>query len=127
MIIGFSLAPKLLTFIKTQPTAAHVEWNVFGYTDGLMIYLSCALLLSLLITLPIALYQTWLFVKPGLSEEESKGTVIFIPASFLLFLAGISFSYFLLFPLMLNFMSNINESIGAVETYGMKQYFYVHV
>ena len=123
LILGFTLAPKLLTFIKTQPTAAHVEWNVFGYTDGLMIYLSCALVLSLLITLPIALHQIWLFVKPGLSNEESKGTVIFIPVSFLLFLAGISFSYFLLFPLMLNFMSNINESIGAIETYGMKQYF----
>lgn len=123
LIIGFILAPRLLTFIKTQPTAIHVEWNVFGYTDGLMIYLSCALLLSLLITLPIALHQIWLFVKPGLSENESKGTIIFIPASFLLFVAGISFSYFLLFPLMLNFMSNINESIGAIETYGMKQYF----
>ena len=106
-----------------QPTARHVEWNVFGYTDGLMIYLKCALLLAILISLPIALYQTWLFVKPGMSGEESKGTVMFIPVSFLLFLAGISFSYFLLFPLMLNFMANINESIGAVETYGMKQYF----
>ncbi|MFZ0446794.1 MAG: twin-arginine translocase subunit TatC [Bacillus sp. (in: firmicutes)] len=120
---GFILAPRLLTFIKKQPTAMHVEWNIFGYTDGLMIYLNCALILSLLITLPIALHQIWLFVKPGLSENESKGTIMFIPASFLLFLAGISFSYFLLFPLMLNFMSNINESIGAIETYGMKQYF----
>ncbi len=123
LTIGFILAPRLLTFIKKQPTAMHVEWNVFGYTDGLMIYLNCALILSLLITLPIALHQIWLFVKPGLSENESKGTIMFIPASFLLFLAGISFSYFLLFPLMLNFMSNINESIGAIETYGMKQYF----
>jgi len=123
LIIGFSISPKILSFIKMQPTASHVEWNVFGYTDGLMIYLKCALLLAILITLPIALYQTWLFVKPGVSKEEAKGTIFFIPVSFLLFLAGISFSYFLLFPLMLNFMSSINESIGAVETYGMKQYF----
>ena len=48
---------------------------------------------------------------------------MFIPFAFFLFLAGISFSYYLLFPLMLNFMSNINESIGATETYGMNQYF----
>lgn len=123
LILGFALAPKLLTFIKTHPTAAQVEWNVFGYTDGLMIYLSCALLISLLITLPIAMHQIWLFVKPGLSQEEAKGTIIFIPISFLLFLTGISFSYFVLFPMMLSFMANINESIGAVETYGMKQYF----
>ena len=123
LLAGFGVAPKILTFIKLQPTASHVEWNVFGYTDGLMIYLKCALLLAILLTLPIALFQIWLFVKPGMSENEAKGTAMFIPASFLLFLAGISFSYFLLFPLMLNFMSSINDSIGAVETYGMKQYF----
>lgn len=123
LIIGFSFSPKILQLIKMQPTASRVEWNVFGYTDGLLIYLKCALLVAILITLPIALYQTWLFVKPGISKEEAKGTALFIPASFFLFIAGVSFSYFLLFPLMLNFMSSINESIGAVETYGMKQYF----
>lgn len=123
LALGFWLAPKTLTFIKQQPTAAHVEWNVFGYTDGLMIYVKCALILAILVTLPIAMYQIWLFVKPGLLEKEARGTIYFIPISFFLFLAGISFSYFILFPLMLNFMSNINESIGALETYGMQQYF----
>jgi sec-independent protein translocase protein TatC len=123
LALGFWMAPRTLTFLKSQPTAAHVEWNVFGYTDGLMIYVKCALILSILITLPIAMHQIWLFVKPGLLEKEAKGTIYFIPVSFLLFLAGISFSYFILFPLMLNFMSNINDSIGALETYGMQQYF----
>lgn len=123
LALGFWMAPKTLTFLKQQPTAAHVEWNVFGYTDGLMIYVKCALVLAILITLPIAMYQIWLFVKPGLLDKEAKGTIYFIPTSFLLFLAGISFSYFILFPLMMNFMSKINDSIGAIETYGMQQYF----
>lgn len=121
--IGFAIAARTLQFIKMQPTAVHVEWNVFGFTDGIMIYFKCALILALLITLPIALHQIWLFVKPGLSEQEAKGTFFFIPASFLLFLAGVSFSYFIMFPMMLNFMSDINQSIGATETYGMNQYF----
>lgn len=121
--IGFATATKMLNFIKMQPTAANVEWNVFGFTDGIMIYFKCALLLAILITLPIAVHQIWLFVKPGLSEAEAKGTSWFIPASFFLFLAGISFSYFVMFPMMLNFMSDINQSIGATETYGMNQYF----
>lgn len=123
LALGFWMAPKTLNFLKQQPSAKHVEWNIFGYTDGLMIYVKCALILSLLITLPIAMYQIWLFVKPGLLDKEAKGTIYFIPISFLLFLTGISFSYYILFPLMLNFMSNINNSIGALETYGMQQYF----
>lgn len=121
--IGFGIATKILNFIKMQPTAMNVDWNVFGFTDGIMIYFKCALLLAILITLPIAMHQIWVFVKPGLSESEAKGTFIFIPASFFLFLAGVSFSYFIMFPMMLNFMSDINQSIGATETYGMNQYF----
>lgn len=121
--IGFAIAAKILNFIKMQPTAVDVDWNVFGFTDGIMIYFKCALLLAILITLPVLLHQIWLFVKPGLSENEAKGTFLFIPVSFFLFLAGVSFSYFILFPMMLNFMSDINQSIGATETYGMSQYF----
>ncbi|MEK3995373.1 twin-arginine translocase subunit TatC [Psychrobacillus sp. FSL K6-2365] len=123
LALGFWLAPKTLMFIKQQPTSINVEWNVFGYTDGLMIYVKCALVLAILVTLPIALHQIWLFVRPGLNENEAKGTAYYIPVAFLLFLLGISFSYYILLPLMLNFMSNINSSIGALETYGMKQYF----
>lgn len=121
--MGFSVASKLLNLIKLQPTAVNVDWNVFGFTDGILIYFKCAIMIAILLTLPIALHQIWLFVKPGMSSEEMKGTFKYIPISFLLFLAGVSFSYFILFPLMLNFMSTINQSVGATETYGMNQYF----
>jgi len=121
--IGFWFAPILLNILKDQPSAIGVEWNLFGYTDGIMIYLKCAFILALLITLPIVLLQIWLFVKPGLTEQEAKSTITFVPTSFLLFLLGLSFSYFILFPLMLDFLSAINTSIGATETYGINQYF----
>ncbi|MFO7317753.1 MAG: twin-arginine translocase subunit TatC [Bacilli bacterium] len=123
LAVGFWFAPNLLQLLKNQPSAAGVEWNLFGYTDGIMIYLKCAFILAILVTLPMALLQIWLFVKPGLTEREAKYTMTFIPASFLLFLVGISFSYFILFPMMLEFLSKINTSIGATETYGINQYF----
>ncbi|SOC39256.1 twin-arginine translocase subunit TatC [Ureibacillus acetophenoni] len=121
--IGFWYAPKLLNILKQQPSAQGVDWNLFSYTDGILIYLKCAFILALLFTLPIALLQIWLFVKPGLTEHEAKGTIFFVPVSFLLFLIGLGFSYFILFPLMLDFLSSINTSIGATETYGINQYF----
>nr|WP_106779763.1 twin-arginine translocase subunit TatC [Lysinibacillus timonensis] len=123
LIVGFIFAPNLLQFIKSQEVAQSVEWNVFGYTDGIQIYVKCALLVALCFTLPIGMHQLWLFMRPGLTNKESKAAGTFIPVAFILFIVGISFSYFILFPLMLNFMSSINESIGAVETYGMQQYF----
>ncbi|AZN39964.1 twin-arginine translocase subunit TatC [Paenibacillus albus] len=120
---GLYLSPRILKYIKSSSAAASVEWNVFSFTDGLFIYLRCAFLLAMLCTLPILLYQTWAFVRPGLTLKEAKGTLAYVPFSFFLFLGGISFSYFLVFPMMLRFMMQMNQTIGATETYGIDKYF----
>lgn len=123
LLLGFLFAPDILQFIKSQKAAENIDWNVFGYTDGISIYVKCALLVSICFTLPVAMHQLWVFTKPGLTNKEAASAARFIPLAFILFIIGVSFSYFILFPLMLNFMANINQSIGATETYGMNQYF----
>lgn len=120
---GLYVSPKLLLAIKTMPAAANIEWNVFSFTDGLFIYMKCALMVAVLLTLPVLLYQAWAFVRPGLTDKEAKGTLAYVPASFALFLGGASFSYFVVFPMMLRFMEKMNRTIGAVETYGIDRYF----
>jgi sec-independent protein translocase protein TatC len=85
--------------------------------------MKCALLVAVLFTLPVLLYQIWAFVRPGLTEEEARGTLPYVPVSFVLFLGGASFSYFVVFPMMVRFMEKMNRTIGAVETYGIDRYF----
>jgi sec-independent protein translocase protein TatC len=121
-IAGFYFAPDILFMIKESSKTTNIEWNVFGFTDGVMIYLKCAFIFSILFTLPVFFYQTWRFVRPALTPQEAKSTFWFVPVSFMLFLIGASFAYFVLFPMLLQFMSTINQSIGAVETYGMDKY-----
>lgn len=123
LAIGLYFSPTILNTLKSHEVAAQVEWNIFNYTDGIIIYLQCAMIISVALTLPVAMFQAWQFMKPGLNEKEVKGTLIFIPAALILFIVGVAFAYIVLFPIMMDFMNNINESIGATETYGMKQYF----
>jgi sec-independent protein translocase protein TatC len=120
---GLYISPQILRFIKSQPAATSIEWNVFSFTDGLFIYLRCAFIFAAVLTLPIVLYQIWAFIRPGLTEQEAKGTLLYVPASFALFLSGICFAYFLVFPMMLQFMKSMNQTVGAVETYGIDRYF----
>ncbi|KIL42476.1 preprotein translocase subunit TatC [Gordoniibacillus kamchatkensis] len=120
---GLYAAPQILRYLKSQPVAATVEWNVFSFTDGLFVYLRCAFVFAALLTLPVLLYQLWAFVRPGLTEQEAKGTLFYVPASFALFVTGISFAYWVVFPMMLRFMKSMNGTIGAVETYGIGDYF----
>jgi sec-independent protein translocase protein TatC len=123
LIVGLILSPSLLNWFKQQTVAKEIDWNVFSFTDGIVIYFKSAFLVCLLFTLPVLLYQIWAFVKPALTEREAKGTLFYVPLSFCLFLIGVAFSYFVVFPMTLQFMSAINHSIGAEETYGLANYF----
>jgi sec-independent protein translocase protein TatC len=54
---------------------------------------------SILLTCPLWFYQIWAFVRPGLHDKEVKVIKPFIFAGFILFIAGILFGYYGLFPL----------------------------
>ncbi|WNQ10482.1 twin-arginine translocase subunit TatC [Paenibacillus aurantius] len=123
LVAGLYVSPHLLRYIQSQPAAVPIEWNVFGFTDGLAIYMKCAFVFAALFTLPVLMYQVWHFVRPGLTEEEARGTLLYVPASFVLFGIGLTFSYLVAFPMMVGFMKKLNGSIGAVETYGIDKYF----
>ncbi|MCL7747681.1 twin-arginine translocase subunit TatC [Halalkalibacter alkaliphilus] len=80
---------------------------LLGPGDILWIYMMLAAVVAIAVTIPVAAYQIWKFIKPALKKEEQRATVVFIPGLFFLFLGGISFGYFVLFPLVLSFLMNI--------------------
>lgn len=68
---------------------------------------------SIALSYPFIIWQLWLFVKPALYKKERKGVNKFISISTILFLTGVSFAYFIIVPLALNFLGNysVNESV----------------
>ncbi|MFV8826232.1 twin-arginine translocase subunit TatC [Alkalihalobacterium sp. APHAB7] len=80
---------------------------LLGPGDILWVYMMLAAVVALAVTIPVAAYQVWKFIKPALKKEEQRATLMFIPGLFFLFIGGISFGYFVLFPLVLSFLLNI--------------------
>jgi sec-independent protein translocase protein TatC len=62
---------------------------------------------------PLWFREVWLFIKPGLYEAEIKVIRPFIVVGFLLFLAGVAFGYFVLFPF--TFKTLVNYGVSNVE------------
>lgn len=123
LIIGFLYAPNVLHYVKAQPAASHIEWHVFSFTEGFFIYAKCAVIVAIACTLPVLLYHIWAFILPALTKKEATQTFLYIPVACVLFIIGIAFSYLVVFPMVIQFMTSINESIGATETYGMSHFF----
>jgi len=66
-----------------------------------------AFLVAFVIALPYVLYQVWAFVAPGLYAHEKRLVAPLVFASSALFLIGMSFAYFLVFPVVFKFMASI--------------------
>lgn len=61
---------------------------------------------GIVLAFPFIFYQIWGFIKPGLNQREIKavqGIVLYVS---LLFFAGITFGYYILSPLSIQFLGN---------------------
>lgn len=88
---------------------------VLGPDEVLGIYVTLAGVCALSFTLPFASYQLWAFIKPGLKEKEAKMILTYIPATFILFVGGLAFGFFMITPALLNVLLSIGEDLFNVQ------------
>ncbi|MBM7650514.1 sec-independent protein translocase protein TatC [Bacillus ectoiniformans] len=123
IVASLLLAEPLIRYLQHADEAKELTMNAFRVTDPLKIYFQMAFVLGIIFTSPVILYQLWSFVSPGLLEKERKVTLSYIPMSVLLFLAGLSFSYFILFPYIIHFMMNLSSKLNIEQVIGINEYF----
>ena len=87
----FLADPALKTLVYTKLTEAFIS------------YIKLALLVGILASFPYLLYQAWMFVAPGLLDQEKRIARLIIFWATGLFAAGALFSFFIVLPRMLTF------------------------
>lgn len=123
-IAGFFLAKPIIVYLQETDEAKQLTLNAFNLTDPLYVFMQFAFIIGIVLTSPVILYQLWAFVSPGLYEKERKVTLSYIPVSILLFLAGLSFSYYILFPFVVDFMKRISQDLNVNQVIGINEYFH---
>ncbi|MBE8215952.1 MAG: twin-arginine translocase subunit TatC [Endozoicomonadaceae bacterium] len=86
-----SLLPDSVNMIATE--VASPFWVPFKLT----------FFLTILVTLPFWLYQLWIFLVPGLYSREKKLIFPVLFLSVILFVMGMLFAYFVVFPILFQF------------------------
>ncbi len=85
-------------------------------TTPFFVPLKVALMAAFLIALPYVLYQIWRFVAPGLYAHEKRLVWPLIMSSTILFFCGMSFAYFVVFPVVFGFITASAPQGVAVMT-----------
>lgn len=72
--------------------------------DKFLAYVKVSFLAGVIVSCPIWVLQIWKFVAPGLYQHERRYALVFMLFGSLLFLTGVSFVYFLVFPMAFKFL-----------------------
>jgi sec-independent protein translocase protein TatC len=85
-------------------------------TTPFFVPMKVAMMAAFIVSLPHTMYQVWGFVAPGLYAHEKKFMIPMIIASSSLFLAGMAFAYFVVFPVVFGFIVGTAPQGVAVMT-----------
>lgn len=87
--------------------------------EAFLAYIKLALLVGVICSMPIGLYQLWCFVAPGLKANEKKLAITVVFWSTLLFSVGGAFAFFGVLPQMLSyFMSYASDGLEPLPKLG---------
>lgn len=112
VILGFAVCfikSEFLFDIIRRPIKPFLGEGGLVFTapmDKFMAHVKVSLLGGMIITCPWWVYQIWKFVAPGLYAKEKKYSLAFIFSGSVLFLMGVSFVYFIIYPMAFDFLIN---------------------
>lgn len=136
MLVVFLLAIAILSpftkeifdlFMKpfSHIISADRQFLSVAVTSPVLVPLKILLFFAFLISLPFNLYLIWRFISPGLFKKERKIAISFVIMSVLMFLCGLIYCYYVVFPLVFSFINefspenvqfapDIDESLGFI-------------
>ena len=76
--------------------------------------LKVASLTGLIVALPVFVYQTYLFMRPGLYPNERRYYLAAVPTSLLLAIVGVAFAYFLILPVIFVYFLDYSEGVAEI-------------
>lgn len=104
----FYFANEIYAFISEPLRAYMPQGTTMIATEVASPFLTpfkLALVLAVFIAIPYILHQVWSFVAPGLYSKEKKFALPLLVSSIVLFYSGITFAYFIVFPLIFAFFA----------------------
>jgi sec-independent protein translocase protein TatC len=105
---GLSFWANDLYALLAGPLTRHLppgaQMIAIGVASPFLAPLKLTLFVALVLGVPYLLYQAWAFIAPGLYQHEKKLALPLLVASILLFYGGMAFAYFVVFPLIFQFM-----------------------
>ena len=104
--LSYIFAEQIARFFMTPlflASPALVKLVYTNLTEAFITYLKLSLLMGIIFSIPVLLYEMWMYIAPGLHQNEKKIVLTVVFWASLLFAAGAGFAFFIVLPQALHF------------------------
>lgn len=113
-VVAFVFHERIIEWLKA-PLPDDKELITLGVTEPFTTAVKVAALTAIAVALPILLWQIWSFLAPAVEENIQRVLVGFVAFGTALFVAGVAFSYYIVMPKALTFLTNFGEDLFEVQ------------
>ena len=109
-------------FSQTSREGFDISLINTGLAQQFVVHMKTAFCFGILCASPYILYQLFRFVSPALYEDERKYAVQVVGSGYGMFLIGVLFAYFLIFPLTFRFLGTYQVSEEVTNMISLDSY-----
>ena len=122
-IACYSFVPEIFDLLCRPFRTAFAGNNLIGTgpAEALMLRIYVSFFAGVVIAIPVIFYQLWLFISPGLYENERQQFVPFVFITSLLFLVGMTFCYIVVLPTTMQFFKEEYTSLNLIPQIRMTE------
>ncbi len=125
-ILVYNFSDVLFAFL-TRPllalqAAGPVELIGTGVTEAFFTKLKVSFIAALFVASPVIFYQGWMFVAPGLYDDEKRYARPFVVFATLFFILGAGFCYRIVLPVGYRFFLEEFATIGVSPSIRISEY-----
>lgn len=113
--VAFTFHEHLVRWLTLPLPPDRRDLVTFGVAEPFTTSLKVSLYAAFLLALPVILWQLWSFLAPALSARVQGTIAGFVGFSVALLVGGLAFSYFIILPAALGFLTNYDADLYNVQ------------
>jgi sec-independent protein translocase protein TatC len=113
-LIAFYFQDDIIRWLL-KPLPDDKEVITLGVVEPFTTAVKVSMAVAIAVTLPVLLYQLWSFLAPALETSIQRTVAVFATFATVLFACGVAFSYFVVMPRALEFLTNFNDDVFQVQ------------
>lgn len=122
MVVCFVFNQQILDIAGAPLPPGDDQLITLSPTEPFLTTLTVVLYSSILITMPLLLYQAYAFILPALSPHEKKSLMPMLLMVPVLFILGVVFAYYVVVPAAIKFLLNFNDDNFNIQIRAREYY-----